>query len=58
LDKRVGNMTWVERIFITTMPRSRLDAFVFVLEIEGYNIKQLCDYEITKESIVNLSSEV
>ncbi len=48
----------VERIFMTTMPRSRLDAFVFVLEIEGYNIEQLCDYEIIKESIVSLSSEV
>jgi hypothetical protein len=58
LDKRVGNKTWVERIFITTTPRCRLDALVFVLEIKGYNIEQLCDCEITKESIVNLSSEV
>ncbi len=29
LDKRVGSKTWVERIFITAMLGSRLDAFVY-----------------------------
>jgi hypothetical protein len=58
LDKRVGSRIWVKKNFITATPGSRLDAFVYVLEIEGYNIEQLCDLEITKESIVSISSEV
>jgi len=58
LDKRIGSKTWVERIFITAMPRSRFDAFVYVLEIEGYNIEQLCDSKISKELIINLSNKV
>jgi hypothetical protein len=39
LDKRVGSRTSIEKIFTTATPRSRLDAFVYVLEIEGYNIE-------------------
>jgi hypothetical protein len=40
------------------MPRSRFDAFVLVLEIEGYNIEQLCENDITRELIVSILSEV
>jgi hypothetical protein len=58
LDKRIGSKTWNERIFVTTMPRSRFDAFVLVLEIEGYNIEQLCENDITRELIVSILSEV
>jgi hypothetical protein len=56
LDKRVGSRTWDEKKILTTTPKSRFDAFVLVLEIEGYNIEQR--YEITKELIVSLLSEV
>ncbi len=38
LDKKIGNKIWVERVFITGTLRSRPNAFVRVLEIEGYNI--------------------
>jgi len=58
LDKKVGSRIWVKRIFIIAVLGIRLDAFVYVLEIKGYNIEQLCDFEITKESIASLSSEV
>jgi hypothetical protein len=37
-DKIVGSRTSIERVFITTMTGSRLDAFACVLEKEGYNI--------------------